>query len=448
MLTSITRISGSAIAFIDRQVADYQSLMTGVTPGTEVVILDEKRDAIDQITEVLALRTNIDSIHIVSHGSPGSLQLGKGRFSQDNLETYSDKLQQWRSALNPDADILIYGCNVASTSSACLKVRRGINSPSHSASRLKPKSCTIFNHPVGAGSPTALKVTDRLNKPALPHEKAPIDINEGAIDNEQTANGFTFIQRIAQLTNTNVAASKNLTGSAAKGGDWKLETTTGKIAASLAFRPEILATYSHVLSTFSEARNYDVGKNPVGMDTGDLNGDGFLDLAVVNQNSNNISILLGTGTTGSFGTATTLLDPGNENPQSIVLRDFNEDGKLDLAAAHPTGPNRGNFLSIRLGTGTGSFGNSTNFNQGIDPRSIAAGDFNGDGKLDLATTPGEGKYISILFGSGTGSFVNPIRINTERSRSTVATADFNGDGKLDLVTTSHGGLRIDNISVF
>ena len=76
-----TQTSGNAIAFIDRQVTDHQSLVAGVTPGTEVVILDEKRDAIVQITEILALRSNIDSIHIVSHGSSGSLQLGKTRFS-------------------------------------------------------------------------------------------------------------------------------------------------------------------------------------------------------------------------------------------------------------------------------------------------------------------------------------------------------------------------------
>ncbi|XZO04652.1 MAG: DUF4347 domain-containing protein [Microcoleus sp.] len=83
------------------------SLIAGVKPGTEVVVLDGNRDAIDQITDVLALRTNIDnSIHIVSHGAPGSLQLGKTRFSEANLETYSEQLQQWRSAFTDNADIL------------------------------------------------------------------------------------------------------------------------------------------------------------------------------------------------------------------------------------------------------------------------------------------------------------------------------------------------------
>ncbi|MEG3864102.1 DUF4347 domain-containing protein, partial [Microcoleus sp. herbarium12] len=129
------QVSGSAIAFIDSQVEDYQSLMTGVKPGTEVVILDRDRDAIAQITQVLSLRTNIDSIHIISHGSPGSLQIGKTRFSLDNLEAYSQQLQQWRSAFTDSADILIYGCNVGSGPRVCPQVRRGFKSPSHSESR-------------------------------------------------------------------------------------------------------------------------------------------------------------------------------------------------------------------------------------------------------------------------------------------------------------------------
>ncbi|MEK0184871.1 DUF4347 domain-containing protein [Microcoleus anatoxicus] len=125
-----SKVSLSAIAFIDSKVKDYQSLIAGVKPGTEVVVLDGNRDAIEQITQILACRTNIDSIHIVSHGAPGSLQLGKTRFSEANLETYSEQLQQWRSAFTDGADILIYGCNVASGPRVYPRVRRGFKSPS------------------------------------------------------------------------------------------------------------------------------------------------------------------------------------------------------------------------------------------------------------------------------------------------------------------------------
>src|SRR4028118_41920 len=91
------QVSGTAIAFIDTQVENYQSLIGGVTPGTEVVVLDGNRDAIDQITQILALRSNIDSIHIISHGAPGSLQLGDVRFSLEDIECDRQDLQQWFS---------------------------------------------------------------------------------------------------------------------------------------------------------------------------------------------------------------------------------------------------------------------------------------------------------------------------------------------------------------
>ncbi len=103
------------IVFIDAAVADYQTLLDRVKLGVEAIVIDSHRDGVEQISEVLANRTNIDSIHLVSHGGPGSLQLGKTRLSVDNLEAYSQQLQQWRRALTIDADILIYGCNVASS---------------------------------------------------------------------------------------------------------------------------------------------------------------------------------------------------------------------------------------------------------------------------------------------------------------------------------------------
>ncbi|NJM60990.1 MAG: DUF4347 domain-containing protein [Oscillatoriales cyanobacterium RU_3_3] len=121
------QVSRSAIVFIDPQVADYQSLIAGVKPGTEVVVLEGDKDAIEQITEILACRTNIDSIHIISHGSPGSLQIGKTGFCEDNLEAYSQQLRQWQSAFTDSAEILIYGCNVAATSRICPEIRRGLN---------------------------------------------------------------------------------------------------------------------------------------------------------------------------------------------------------------------------------------------------------------------------------------------------------------------------------
>ncbi len=195
---------------------------------------------------------------------------------------------------------------------------------------------------------------------------------------------------------------------------------------------------------FSPAINYTVGTNPISVTSGDFNGDGKLDLAAANNNSNNVSIRLGTGT-GSFGTATNFAT--GSNPSSITSADFNGDTKLDLAVANSNSAN----VSILLGTGTGSFGAATNIALPTFsvPNSIISADFNGDGKKDLAVaySPFSGtRQVAILLGTGTGSFGAATSFPTTSTGApySVISADFNGDTKLDLATANYGA---NNISV-
>ncbi|MFM7426882.1 MAG: DUF4347 domain-containing protein, partial [Elainella sp.] len=99
------------VAFVDAGVADSASLVSQFSSGTEIHLLDSSQDAIDQITSILANRSNISAVHLVSHGSDGALLLG-GKTVSD-LNDYDAELQQWSDSLSSDADILLYGCNVA-----------------------------------------------------------------------------------------------------------------------------------------------------------------------------------------------------------------------------------------------------------------------------------------------------------------------------------------------
>ncbi|MEG4988302.1 DUF4347 domain-containing protein, partial [Microcoleus sp. BR0-C5] len=462
----------------DPKVENYQSLVAGVKPGTEVVVLDGNRDAIDQITEILALRSNIDSIHIISHGSPGSLQLGSGSLSLDNLEAYSQQLQEWPSSLTLGADILIYGCNVASAPRASGKVRLGMNSLAQSSSRLKPtgnkaaieSSLEDFRYETGVSTPGG-------------SDEYAID-DECAIDDKQARDidGVAFIQRIAQLTNANVAASKNLTGSAAKGGDWELEVRTGKIETPLVFEAEVLAGYEYVLNTLGDATNFGAGLSPKGINVGDFNADTFPDLVVTSQNDDNVSILLGNGT-GGFGTATNfavgsspvsvtsglfnddnfpdlavvnssnisiLLANGTggfyvgndftvgNTPLSIAVGNFNADTFLDLAVVNANPQGASGSVSILLGNGAGSFGAATNFNVGAIPGSVVVGNFNADSFADLAVANSLSNNVSILLGNGTGGFGEATNFEVEQGPNSIATGDFNGDTYLDLATVNGG----------
>ncbi len=108
-----TLTNATNLVFIDLSVEDSQALLNGVMPGAEAILLDPQRDGIEQITAVLGDRSNINSLHIVSHGTPACLHLGSTQLHLGNLSAYAHQLRQWTAALTPDADILIYGCNVA-----------------------------------------------------------------------------------------------------------------------------------------------------------------------------------------------------------------------------------------------------------------------------------------------------------------------------------------------
>jgi Ca2+-binding RTX toxin-like protein len=106
-------ISTQSIVFIDATVSDRQTLINSVAPGTTVVMLDETRNGIEQITETLAHVDSVESLHIVSHGAPGCLFLGNTLLSLKTLPLHAPQIQDWNSALSDHASILLYGCNVA-----------------------------------------------------------------------------------------------------------------------------------------------------------------------------------------------------------------------------------------------------------------------------------------------------------------------------------------------
>ena len=150
----------ASIVFVDERVVDLDVLLAGFSPEIEVVLLDAEEDGIEQIAATLAGAENLSAIHIVSHGSPGLLQLGATALSEANLDQYTEELGEIGNALSPTGDLLLYGCDVASGDA-----------------------------------------------------------------------GLTFIGSLSEWTKADVAASTDLTGAAALGGDWVLEATA--VATSL-----------------------------------------------------------------------------------------------------------------------------------------------------------------------------------------------------------------------
>jgi Domain of unknown function (DUF4347)/Domain of unknown function (DUF4082) len=170
-------VNPKTIAFFDSTVSDISTVTSNLDADIKV-ILDPTRDGIAQITEVLSHYDGLTGVEIISHGSTAALQLGNSFLSQTSLQQYAPALQQWSSSLTSNADILLYGCNIAS---------------------------------------------DEF--------------------------GQAFVNNLSALTGVDIAASTNLTGSAAKGGNWTLEYTTGSIETAVPFDESLISTYQGLLPT-------------------------------------------------------------------------------------------------------------------------------------------------------------------------------------------------------
>jgi hypothetical protein len=185
--------------------------------------------------------------------------------------------------------------------------------------------------------------------------------------------------------------------------------------------------------TFAAPVSYATGMAAYAVAIGDVNGDAAPDLAVANRDSSTVSVLLGAGD-GTFAAAVNYVVSGS--PVSVAIGDLNADGKPDLVVGNQA------KVAVLIGNGSGGFAAPVNYDAGMFPFAVAIGDINNDGKPDLAVAEATNSTTNvwILAGNGNGTFAAAVGYGVGSLPESLAIGDFNRDGRLDLATAN----RLDN----
>jgi dienelactone hydrolase len=286
-----------------------------------------------------------------------------------------------------------------------------------------------------------------INEPLVPDALKP-----GSTGFTLTVNGTGFVSRSVVMWNGNVRATTYVSSSCIKATILSSDVAKRGAASVTVSNPgpgggtsnvgtfEITSPNVSLNFSSSSLALSEFTERPV---LADVNRDGKLDLIGEMGGTDVITVRLGNGD-GTFQGE--MQYPTAAGPNYPLVGDFNSDGKIDIAVLCESG-----VISILLGNADGTFQSHIDspIDAGLHNFGMAAGDLNGDGKLDLVVgyQDPNSNSISVLFGNGDGTFRAPVDYAAGFEPGAVTIADLNGDGKLDIVAANFGNFGGNTVSV-